>query len=156
MNINATLFGQTIAFFIFVWFCMKFVWPPIMTALNNRKQTIAEGLAAGERGKREQQLAEERAKNILVETKGQVAEIIARAEKRGGEIIEEAKDDARAEGQRILVAARAEINQEINSAKEALRAQVSEIAIAGAGKVLEREVDASTHSELLNKLAAQI
>ena len=92
MNINATLFGQTIAFFIFVWFCMKFIWPPIMNALNNRKQTIADGLAAAERGQKEQKLAEQRAKDILLETKDQTAEIIARAEKRAGEIVEEAKE----------------------------------------------------------------
>ncbi|MBI5461233.1 MAG: F0F1 ATP synthase subunit B [Gammaproteobacteria bacterium] len=156
MNINATLIGQSITFFFFVWFCMKFVWPPIMQALDARKKQIADGLAAGERGKHEQELAQKRAAEVLVEAKRQAQEIIAKAEKRAAEIVDEAKTDAKGEGERILVAARAEIGQEVNRAKEGLRAQVVSIAIAGASKVLEREVDANTHNDLLTKLAAQI
>ena len=156
MNINATLIGQSITFFFFVWFCMKYVWPPIMQALEARKKQIADGLAAGERGKHEQELAQKRATEVLAEAKRQAQEIIAKAEKRAAEIVDEAKSDAKGEGERILTAARAEIGQEVNRAKEGLRAQVVSIAIAGASKVLEREVDANTHNDLLNKLAAQI
>ncbi len=156
MNFNATLIGQTITFIVFVWFCMKFIWPPIMHALEARRKKIADGLAASERGKHEQELAEERATEILREAKDKAGEIITRAEKRGGEIIDEAKVDARDEGERLLTSARAEIDQEINRAKEDLRGQVVSIALAGAGKVLEREVDQSAHDELLTKLAAEI
>jgi len=156
MNINATLIGQAIAFFLFVVFCMKYVWPPILQALEERKKKIADGLAAGEHGKREQALAEERAKELLREAKEQAGEIITRADKRAAEIVDESKGDARAEGDRLLVAAQAEIDQEVNRVKEDLRGQVVAIALAGAGKVLEREVDETTHAELLNKLAAEI
>lgn len=156
MNINATLIGQAIAFFLFVVFCMKYVWPPIMNALQERKKKIADGLAAGERGRHEQHLAEERAKDILREAKDQAGEIISRAEKRANEIIDEAKSEAREEGSRLLTASRAEIVQEINRAKEDLRAQVVSLAVQGAGKVLQREVDPKVHSDLLEQLAAEI
>ena len=156
MNINATLIGQAIAFFLFVVFCMKYVWPPILQALEERKKKIADGLAAAEHGKHEQSLAEERAKELLREAKEQAGEIITRADKRASEIVDEAKDDARAEGDRLIVSARAEIDQEVNRVKEDLRGQVVAIALAGAGKVLEREVDETTHAELLNKLATEI
>ena len=156
MNINLTLIGQSITFALFVWFCMKFVWPPIMHALEARKKQIADGLAAAERGKHEQELAQKRAAEVLHDVKQQAQEIIAKAEKRAAEIIDEAKADAKTEGERILTAARAEIGQEVNRAKEGLRNQVVSIAIAGASKVLEREVDANTHNDLLSKLAAQI
>jgi F-type H+-transporting ATPase subunit b len=156
MNINATLIGQAIAFFLFVVFCMKYVWPPIVNALQERKKRIADGLAAGERGRHEQHLAEERAKDILREAKDQAGEIISRAEKRANEIIDEAKSEAREEGSRLLTASRAEIVQEINRAKEDLRTQVVNLAMQGAGKVLQREVDTKVHSELLEQLAAEI
>jgi F-type H+-transporting ATPase subunit b len=156
MNFNATLIGQSITFIVFVWFCMKFVWPPIMHALDERRKKIADGLAAADRGKREKALAEERAREILHEAKEQAGEIINRADKRAAEIVDEAKDDARAEGDRLKTAAQAEIEQEVNRAKEDLRGQVVSIALAGAGKVLEREVNESAHAELLNKLAAEI
>jgi F-type H+-transporting ATPase subunit b len=156
MNINATLIGQAIAFFLFVVFCMKYVWPPVMRALEARRKQIADGLAAAERGKREQELAEERAKEILRTAKEQAGEIINRADKRAAEIVDEAKVDARGEGERLLTAARAEIDREVNRVKEDLRTQVVSIALAGASRVLEQEVDASVHAELLNKLAAEI
>lgn len=156
MNFNATLIGQTLTFILFVWFCMRFVWPPIMGALDTRRTRIADGLAAGERGKHEQELAQKRAAEVLLQAKQQAQEIITKAEKRAAEVVEEAKADAKTEGERILTAARAEIGQEVNRAKEGLRAQVVSIAIAGAGKVLEREIDANTHDDLLNQLAAQI
>ncbi len=156
MNINATLIGQAIAFFLFVVFCMKFVWPPILQALTERKAKIADGLAAAEHGKHEQELAEERAKELLHKAKEQAAEIITRADKRASEIVDEAKGDAKSEGARLMTAAQAEIEQEVNRVKEDLRGQVVSIALAGAGKVLEREVDEAEHAELLNKLASEI
>ncbi len=156
MNINATLIGQFITFFVFVWICMKFIWPPIMLALEARQKRIADGLAAAERGVHEQALAEKRAKDLLVEAKGQSVEIINLAQKRAGEIVEEAKGGARAEGERLLAAARAEIEQEVNRAKEQLRAQVALIVVSGAEKVLGREIDAQTHAGMLNELAGQI
>jgi F-type H+-transporting ATPase subunit b len=156
MNINATLIGQAIAFFLFVVFCMKYVWPPILHALQERKAKIADGLAAAEHGKHEQELAEVRAKELLRKAKDQGAEIISRADKRAAEIIEAAKNDAKSEGARLMTAAQAEIEQEVIRVKEGLRGQVVSIALAGAGKVLEREVDETAHAELLNKLAAEI
>ena len=156
MNINATLIGQAIAFFLFVVFCMKFVWPPILQALHERKAKIADGLAAAEHGKREQELAEERAKKLLRKAKEQAAEIIGRADKRASEIVEEARDDAKTEGARLMTVAQSEIDQEVNRVKEDLRGQVVSIALAGAGKILAREVDENAHAELLNKLAAEI
>lgn len=156
MNINATLIGQSIAFFVFVWFCMKYVWPPLTQALNDRKKQIADGLAAAERGKREQELAEERATEHLRGAKEQAAEIIALAQKRASEIVEEAKDDARKEGERLLEAARAEVESEVNQAKEALRGQVVSIAVAAASKILEKEIDAKAHSDMLDKLVAEL
>ncbi|WP_124948423.1 F0F1 ATP synthase subunit B [Sulfuriferula thiophila] len=149
MNINATLIGQSITFFVFVWFCMKFVWPPIMQALSERKKQIADGLAAGERGKHELELASKRASENLHESKQKAAEIIAQAEKRAVQLIEEAKNAAKAEGDRMLASAQASVAQETVRAKEALRAQVSELAVAGAEKILRREIDAKAHAELL-------
>jgi len=156
MNINATLIGQAISFIFFVWFCMKFVWPPIMSALEERTKKIADGLAAAERGKHEQELAEQRAKEVIGEAKQQAAGILAQAQKRASEIVEEAKETARAEGDRIVAAANAEIEQEVNRAKEHLRGQVVSIAVAGAGKVLSREIDEKAHDSLLKDLVAQI
>jgi F-type H+-transporting ATPase subunit b len=156
MNINATLIGQSISFIFFVWFTMKFVWPPIMSALEERKKKIADGLAAAERGKHEQALAEQRAAEVIVEAKQEASNIIAQAQKRANEIVEEAKETARAEGDRIVASANAEIEQEVNRAKESLRGQVVSIAVAGAGKVLKREIDAKAHDDLLQDLVSQI
>lgn len=156
MNINATLIGQSIAFFLFVWFTMKFVWPPIMAALEARKKQIADGLAAAERGKHEQELAEKAAKEKIAEAKQQAADIIALAQKRSSEIVEESKDKARIEGDRLLAAANAEIGQEVNRAKEQLRGQVVGLAVAGAGRILNKEIDAKAHENLIKDLVAQI
>lgn len=156
MNINLTLIGQSITFFVFVWFCYKYVWPPLVNALEERTRKIADGLAAGERGRHEKELAEERAKEILREAKDQASEIISRADRRAAEIIDEAKVEARAEGNRLKSAAQSEIEQEVNRVKEDLRGQVVAIALAGAGKILEREIDERGHAELLNRLAAEI
>jgi len=156
MNFNATLIGQSITFLVFVWFCMKFIWPPIMNALAERKAKIAEGLAAAERGKHEQELAKKGATETLHEAKQQAAEIIHRAEKRAADIVEEAKNDAVEEGNRVKAAAQAEIEQEVNRAREALRGQVVEIATAGAARILKRELDASANDELIKDLVTRI
>ena len=156
MNINLTLFGQLLSFLVFVWFTMKFVWPPISKALEERKAKIADGLAAGERGKHEQELAEQRAKEKLVAAKQQAAEILAKAERRAGEIVEEAKDDARAEGDRILKSAQAELEQETNKAREQLRSKVAELAVAGAEKILRKEINADAHKDIVDAVANQI
>ena len=156
MNINATLIGQTITFAVFVWFCMKFVWPPIMTALNERKTRIADGLAAAEEGRREKAEAEQKVIQTLDEAKDQAQEIIRRAERREAEMVEEAKTTSRTEGERILTAARGEIDKEINLAREELRQQVAALAVAGAGQILGREVDADAHSKMLDELTTQL
>jgi F-type H+-transporting ATPase subunit b len=156
MNINATLLGQTIMFAMFVWFCMKFVWPPIMAALDARKKQIADGLAAAERGKHDLDLAAKRSAEVLREAKEKAAEIIALGDKRHSEIVEEAKVKAEVEASNIRTRANAEIEQEVFRAKEQLRTQVSAVALAGAGKILGREIDAKAHNELLEKLVAEI
>ena len=156
MNINATLLAQTIMFALFVWFCMKFVWPPIMAALEQRKKQIADGLADAERAKHGLELASKRSAEILREAKEKAGEIIVNAEKRDSELVEEAKAKAKIEGERILAGAKAEIDQEVFRAKEQLRTQVSAIALAGASKILGREIDAKAHNDLLDKLVAEI
>jgi F-type H+-transporting ATPase subunit b len=156
MNINATLLGQTIMFAMFVWFCMKFVWPPIMAALEARKKQIADGLAAAERGKHDLELAAHRSADIIREAKNKASEIIAQSDKRASEIVEAAKEQAHVESERIITVAKAEIEQEVFRAKEQLRTQVSAVALAGAGKILGREIDAKAHNDLLEKLVAEI
>lgn len=156
MNINLTLLGQSIMFFMFVWFCMKFVWPPITEALSQRKQQIADGLAAGERGKHDLDLAAKRSSEILHEAKQKASDIVAQAEKRGVQIVEEAKNNAKTEGDRLLAGAKAEIEQEVFRAKESLRSQVAELAVAGAEKILRREVDGKAHAELLATLKSEL
>jgi F-type H+-transporting ATPase subunit b len=152
MNINLTLIGQSITFAIFVWFCMKYVWPPIVNALEARRKQIADGLAAADRGKHELELAGKRATESLHEAKQKAAEIIAQAEKRSAQIIDEAKSAAKVEGERQLAAAQAEIEQEAFRAREQLREQVANLVIAGAEKVLRREVDAKAHADLLEAI----
>ncbi len=156
MNINLTLIGQSITFALFVWFCMRFIWPPIMGALEARRKEIADGLAAAERGHHAHELAEKRATKHIKKAKGQASDIIAQAQKRAGEIVEEAKDDAKTEASRIVTGANAEIEQEINRAREHLRQEVVGLAIAGAEKVLKREVDKKAHASTLNELATQL
>jgi len=156
MNINLTLIGQSIAFLLFVWFCMKFVWPPIMKALNDRKQNIADGLAAAEKGHHEQELGERRATEVIHEAKTKANEIIALAERRAAEVAEEAKAQAKVEAERIVAAARGEIDQEVNRAKEELRQTVTELAVGGASKILEREVDPKTHADLLASFVSRL
>ena len=156
MNMNATLIGQAIAFAIFIAFCMKYVWPPIMQALEDRTKKIAEGLAAAERGRHEQELAEKRAQQVIHEAKEQANDIISQAQRRGNDIVDESKESARVECERILTTAQAEIEQEANRAKDELRGQVSTIALAGAAKILDREIDDKAHTDLLDELVSRI
>lgn len=156
MNINLTLFGQTFAFAIFVWFCMKFVWPPITKAMQERQKKIAEGLDAAGRAQQDLKLAQEKVTNTLRETKEQATQILEQANKHASAIVEEAKQQARAEGERLVAGARAEIEQEVNRAKDHLRAQVAALAVLGAEKILESQVDAKVHNDLVEKLASQL
>ena len=156
MNINLTLIGQTITFIFFVLFCMKFIWPPLVAALDERKKTIADGLAAAEKGKHDGELAKQRVLDTLKDAKVQAQDIINLAEKRASEIVEESKDTAKAEGDRIIAAANAELEQEVNRAREQLRGQVVSLAVSGASKVLKREIDEKANEDLLKDLVAQL
>ncbi|MCP5278816.1 MAG: F0F1 ATP synthase subunit B [Thiobacillus sp.] len=156
MNMNLTLIGQSITFAVFVWFCMKFVWPPIVNALEARKKQIADGLAAADRGKHELELAAKRASESLHEAKQKSAEIIAQAEKRATQMIEEAKNDAKEEGERMIAAAKAEIEQESHRAREALRGDVAALVVAGAGRILRREVNPQAHADLLEAIKNEL
>lgn len=156
MNINFTLIAQAIAFAVLIWFTVKFVWPPLLKAIEARQKEIADGLAAAQEGRSALEVAAKKSEVTLTEAKQKASEIIAQAEKRGTQIIEEAKGNAKVEGDRIIAGAKAEIDQEVNRAKEGLRAQVSALAIAGAEKILRKEIDAKAHSELLSKLAAEL
>ncbi len=156
MNINLTIIGQIIAFSFFVVFCMKYVWPPITAALEERKKKIAEGLDAADRAERDLRAAQEKAAADMQDSKEQSAAIIEQANKRANQIIDEAKGAATAEADRIKHAAQADIEQEVNRAKEDLRAQVAVLAIAGAEKILEASVDKAAHANLVNKLAAEL
>jgi F-type H+-transporting ATPase subunit b len=156
MNINLTLFAQMIAFAVFVGFCMKYVWPPIVTALAERKAKIAEGLAAAERGHQEKALGEQRALVLIKDAKVAAAEIVGQAQKRATEIIEEAKNDARAEGGRVIAAAQAEIDRETNRAREELRERVATLAVAAAEKILQKEIDIDVHKGIVDSFAKQL
>ncbi len=156
MNINLTLIGQMLSFAVFVWFTMRFVWPPLVKAMDERKAKIAEGLAAAERGQHEQELSQRRATETLHEAKQQAAEIRANAEKQAALIIEEAREKAKEEGGKQLAAAQAEIEQETNKAREVLRARVAELAVLGAEKILRREIDASAHRDIVDTVAGEI
>ncbi|MES1981219.1 MAG: F0F1 ATP synthase subunit B [Pseudomonadota bacterium] len=156
MNITATLIGQMVAFILLVWFVNKLLWGPLTAVMAAREKKIADGLAAAARGKHDLDMAAKRSAELLREAKEQAADIIAMGDKRASEIIEEAKVQAQAEGERIIVAAKAEIDQEVFRAREQLRTQVSAVALAGAGKILGREIDAKAHNDLLEKLVAEI
>ncbi|MGH8582861.1 MAG: F0F1 ATP synthase subunit B [Gammaproteobacteria bacterium] len=156
MDINATLLGQAITFAILVWFTMRFVWPPLIKAMEERARHIADGLAAAEKGRHDLELAESRAKTLLREGKQHAQEAIAHAQKRADEIIEEAKAQARIEGGKIVAAAHAQGAQELRVARDALQKEVAQLALAGAEQVLMREVDAARHREVLDKLSARL
>jgi len=156
MNLNATIIGQIIAFFVFAWFCKNYIWPPIVAALDERQKKIAEGLEAAGRAEKDLELAQEKAAELLKEAKTDSAGILDQANKRASQIVDEAKEQAREEGQRMIASAQAEIEQEIERAKEQLRAQVAAIAVSGAEKILESSVDERAHSDLLDQLAANL
>lgn len=156
MNITATLIAQIIAFALLIWFVNKVLWGPMSKMLDDRQKRIADGLAAAEKGKHDLELAEKRAKEELQQAKAKAAEIIAQAEKRANTVLEEARVNARAEGDRMITAARAEIERETHRVKEDLRGQVAAVAVAGASKILKREVDAKVHGNILNDVIAQI
>ena len=156
MNINATLIGQTITFFLFIWFCKKFVWPPMVSAMQERQKKISDGLAAAEQGQQAQELAEKEAAKMISDAKSQAAEIIASAEKRGNVVVEDAKTDAVSEKDRILASAATEVEQNVFSARETLRGQVSSIAIAAASKIVDKEIDEKAHAGLIDDLVKQL
>lgn len=156
MNINLTILGQAIAMAIFVWFCMKYVWPPLMNIMHERQKRIADGLAEAERGHREKELAEEHATKLIKEAKAEAAEILAAAQKQGNLLVEEAKSTAGTERDRIIESGHAEVLQEVNRAKQQLREEVAGVALAGAERILQREVDANTHKDVLDELVTQI
>jgi F-type H+-transporting ATPase subunit b len=156
MNINLTLLMQAVAFAVFIWFCAKFVWPHLMRAIEARQKQIADGLAAGEEGRQSLSRAEKQIVGMLTEAKGRASDIVAQGEKLRIETVDQARGEAKAEGERILAAAKAEIQQEVSRAKEALRNQVAELAVAGARQILKREIDAKAHSDLLAALQKQL
>ena len=156
MNINLTLLVQAVIFFIFTLACAKFIWPVLMQAIGKRQQQIADGLAAGEEGRQSLSRSEKRIAEMLLEAKTRAAEIVAQGEKLKSDTVAQAHTDAQAEANRIIASAKTEIQQEVQRAKEALRGQVAELAIAGATKILKREVDAKAHAELLAELQKQL
>lgn len=156
MNLNLTFWGQTIAFIVFVFITMRYVWPMLTNILDARKKTIADGLAAGEKGRHELELADKRAGDVIREAKTKAADIINHAERRASEIADEAKEHARTEAERIIHGARAEIEQETNSAREQLRGELSALVVSAASQVIEKEIDAATHAKLINSAAAEL
>lgn len=156
MNINATLFGQAIAFAFFVWFCMKFVWPPLIAAIEERQKTISDGLTQAERAGKDLDLAQAKAVEKLKEAKTQAAEIIEQANKRRTQIVEEAKVEGEVERQKIVSQGEAEVESERSRAREELRQQVSQLAIAGAEKIIKRSIDKEANSDIIDKLVAEL
>jgi len=156
MNINFTLFAQAIVFTAFIWFTVKFVWPPLLRAIEARQKQISDGLAAAEQGKKSLEVSSKQAEQAIQEARARAAEIIAQAEKRDAQMVEAAKVAAKAEGDREKAAAKADIQQEAQRAREQLREQVAALAVAGAEKILRREVDAKAHAELLDGIKKQL
>ncbi len=156
MNINLTLVAQALTFAAFIWFTVKFVWPHLLNAIETRQKTIADGLAAAEQGRRALELSSTQADEALQQGRTRSAEILAQAEKRVAQMIEEARTSAREEGDRERLATRAEIEQEVRRAREQLREQVASLAVAGAEKILRREVDAKAHADLLDDIKRQL
>jgi F-type H+-transporting ATPase subunit b len=156
MEIVLSLVAQAFAFAALIWVTVKFIWPPLLNAIETRQKEIADGLAAASEGRSALEVAAKKSEVTLNEAKQKASEIIGQAEKRASQIVEEAKGTAKVEGERILTGAKAEIDQEVNRAKEGLRAQVSALAVAGAEKILRKEIDAKAHSDMLSKLAAEL
>ncbi|WP_020158727.1 F0F1 ATP synthase subunit B [Methylobacter marinus] len=156
MSINATLIGQMITFALLVWFTMKYIWPPLFDSLEERKKKIADGLAAAEKGQEEMQLAEKKAKSVLKEAKEQSSEIVNLAQKRANEIVEESKEIAKQEGDRMILAAQAQIEQEMQQAKEGLRQEVAALAVNVAEQILSAEIDKAKHQDIVSKVSNQL
>jgi F-type H+-transporting ATPase subunit b len=156
MNINLTLFAQAIVFAAFIWFTVKFIWPFMLRAIETRQKTIADGLAAGEQGRRSLETSTRQAEDAISQARSRAAEILAQAEKRSAQLIDEARAAAKEEGNREKAAAKAEIEQEVTRAREQLRNQVASLAVAGAEKILRREVDAKAHADLLESIKRQL
>ena len=156
MDVNATLIGQLITFAVLVWFTMKYVWPPITKAMHEREKTIAAGLEASERSKRELEIAEHKALSIIREAKDHASTIVDNAHKRSVQIVEDAKESGRLENKRIVEQANEEIVREVSRTKETLRKQLASLAIAGAEKIIRRNLDETTNSALLDEFVAEI
>ena len=156
MDINLTLIGQSISMLVFVWFCMKFIWPPLLAAIEDRQQQIEEGLAAADRVQEKLVQAAAEADEIVADARRQATTILDQANARANDIVADGKADGVKERERQLTAATAEIEQEANRAREELRGQVSAVALAGAEKILNREIDAKTHEDILGKLAQEL
>ena len=156
MNMNATLILQSIAMMVFVWFCMKFIWPPILKAMDERRAKIADGLAASDRAEKALKDANQEVEKQIMAARDKAGEIVDQANQRHGQILEQAKDDAVDERRKQVAAGEAEITQSANQAREELRATVASLAVLGARQILEKEVDENTHRELLDKLIAEI
>jgi len=156
MNINATLLGQAIAFAVFVWFCMKYVWPPLLAAIEDRQKKIADGLTQAERAGKDLELAQAKATEKLKEAKAQAAVIIEQANKRRAQIIEKARSEGETERQKIITQGETEVEAELNRAREELRQQVSKLAIAGAEKIIKRSIDKEANSDIIDKLVTEL
>ncbi|HET9747915.1 MAG TPA: F0F1 ATP synthase subunit B [Casimicrobiaceae bacterium] len=156
MNINLTLLMQAIGFGLFIWFCAKFVWPPLMRAVETRQRQIAEGLQAGEEGRKSLVTAEQRVAAMIADARGKAGEIVATGEKFKAETIDQAKVEAQAERERIIAAAKAEAAQEYQMAREQLRNQVADLAVAGAARILQREIDPRAHAQLLDDIRREL
>ena len=156
MSINFSLIAQALSFGLFILFTIKFVWPPMLAAIEARQKQIADGLAAGEQGRKSLEASTRQAEEAIKEARARAADIVAQAEKRAAQLIEEAKGSAKDEGAREKAAAKAEIGQDVQRAREALREQVAALAVAGAEKILRREVDARSHADLLEGIKRQL
>ena len=156
MEVNATLIGQAIVFIVLIWFTFRFIWPPLLGAIAARQKTIADGLAAAERGQEDLDAAKKRADDIVREARERAGQIIDQAQHRANDLVDQAKGTATTEGQRLVAAAQQQIDLEITRAREALRREVAQIAVQAASKLLEREIDPRAHADLIDKLAAQI
>ncbi len=156
MNINLTMLMQAVAFGLFVWFTARFVWPPLLRAIEQRQKEVAEGLAAAERGRNELAEAGKRSEAELADARVKAQDIIGRAEKRATQIVDEARQTARAEGERLIAGAKAETDQQATNAREQLREQVATLAVVGAERILRREIDAKAHAELLARLKQEL
>jgi F-type H+-transporting ATPase subunit b len=156
VSINATLIGQMITFALLVWFTMTYIWPPLFNSLEERKKKIADGLAAAEKGREDMDLAQKKAKGVLKDAKDQSSELVSLAQKRANEIVEESKDNAKKEGDRLILAAKAQIEQEIQQTKESLRREVAALAVSAAEQILSAEIDKNKHQDLVSKISNKL